>query len=232
MTRSFTPHLVKPNIKLAEAPTPDGERLTLYEHDGSYCIRWNNEELMHSEANASELLLGELAAGPLASHAHPSILIGGLGLGFTLKAVLEHLGPESTVHVAELIPAVVQWNREFMSGLNGLLLNDPRVEVFVDDVWNVIARAGRARYDAVLLDIDNGPDAMVQRQNARMYEHNGLQRIAAVLKPGGRAAVWSARPDHAFAQRFAEAGFSVRVVPAKLHANAKRCAYTIFVADR
>ena len=119
-----------------------------------------------------------------------------------------------------------------MSGLNGLLLNDPRVEVFVDDVWNVIARAGRARYDAVLLDIDNGPDAMVQRQNARMYDPNGLQRIAAVLKPGGRAAVWSARPDHAFAQRFAEAGFSVRVVPAKLHANAKRCAYTIFVADR
>ena len=221
-----------PHFKLAEVPTPDGERLSLYEHDGSYCIRWNNEELMHSQANASELLLGELAAAPLAGHAHPSILIGGLGLGFTLKAVLAHLGPEATVHVAELIPAVVEWNQHYLLCLNGTLLQDPRVEVFVDDVWNVIARAGRARYDAVLLDIDNGPDAMVQQQNSRMYAPDGLQRIATVLKPGGRAAVWSARPDHGFARRFAEAGFEVQVVPAKLHANAKRCAYTIFVADK
>jgi spermidine synthase len=223
---------VKPNVKLAETATPDGERLVLYEHDGSYCIRLNGEELMHSSVSASELLLGELAAARLASHAHPSVLIGGLGLGFTLKSVLEQLGPEATVHVAELIPAVVDWNREFLSNVNGPLLNDPRVEVFVADVWDVIASAGRARYDALILDIDNGPTALVHQENARLYSHDGLKRITAVLKPGGRVAVWSARPDHGFAHRFAAAGFAVEVVPAKLYANAKRCAYTIYVADK
>ena len=223
---------MKPNLKLAEAATPDGARLTLHEHDGTFCIRVNTEELMHSAIHASEVLLGELAAAPLFAHAHPSVLIGGLGLGFTLKAVLEKLGPESTVHVAELIPAVVAWNREFLSGLNGALLKDPRVEIVVADVWDVIAQAGRARYDAVLLDIDNGPRAMVQKQNFRLYDRNGLQRIATVLKPGGRVVVWSARQDHDFAERLADVGFEVQVVPAKLYPNAKRCAYTIFVADK
>ena len=224
--------LVKPTRQLAETMTPDGARLTLHEHDGSYCIRLNTEELMHSSVHASELKLGELATAPLASHAHPWVLIGGLGLGFTLKAVLEKLGPESTVQVAELIPAVVAWNREFLSGLNGALLSDPRVEVFETDVGQVIAQAGRARYDAVLLDIDNGPVAMVQEQNGRIYDRAGLERIATVLKPGGRLVVWSAWPDHAFARRLGEAGFMVQMVPAKLYPNAKRCAYTIFVADR
>ena len=223
---------MKPNLKLAEAATPDGARLTLHEHDGTYCIRVNTEELMHSSIHTSELLLGELAAAPLLDHAHPSVLIGGLGLGFTLKAVLERLGPESTVHVAELIPAVVAWNREFLSGLNGALLNDPRVKIFVADVWDVIAQAGRARYDAVLLDIDNGPIALVQEQNSRLYNRDGLQRISAVLKPGGRVVVWSARPDHGFVERLSDAGYNVQVVPAKLYPNAKRCAYTIFVADK
>jgi spermidine synthase len=223
---------MKPNRKLAETTTPDGARLTLHEHDGTYCIRLNTEELMHSSVHASELRLGELATAPLLSHAHPWVLIGGLGLGFTLKAVLEKLGPESTVHVAELIPAVVAWNREFLSGLNGALLRDPRVKVFETDVWQVIAEAGRARYDAVLLDIDNGPVAMVQEQNGRIYHRAGLERIATLLKPGGRLVVWSAWPDHAFARRLGEAGFMVQMVPAKLYPNAKRCAYTIFVADR
>lgn len=226
------PPIVKPNLKLAETETPDGARLTLHEHDGSYCIRVNAEELMHSSIHASELLLGELATAPFLAHAHPSVLIGGLGLGFTLKGVLEKLGPESTVHVAELIPAVVAWNQELLSGLNGTLLVDPRVKIFVADVWDVIAQAGRARYDAVILDIDNGPTAMVQKQNFRLYDRSGVQRIATVLKPGGRVVIWSARPDHAFAQRLADAGYTVRVVPAKLYPNAKRCAYTIFVADK
>ena len=223
---------MKPTLKLAETATPDGARLALYEHDGSYCIRLNQEELMHSRLSASEQRLGELAAGPLASHAHPSVLIGGLGLGFTLKSVLDQLGPEATVHVAELIPAVVDWNRSFLLGLNGSLLSDPRVEIMVADVWDAIARVGHARYDAVLLDIDNGPEAMVQKQNARLYDRKGLEKIAAVLRPGGRAAIWSARPNHGFAQRLAGAGFAVEVVPAKLHTNAKRCACTIFVADK
>ena len=223
---------MKPTRKLAETRTPDGACLALYEHDGSYCIRLGKQELMHSSLSVSELRLGELATERLISHAHPSVLIGGLGLGFTLHSVLKTLGPDATVHVAELIPAVVDWNREFLSGLNGALLNDPRVEVIVEDVWEVMARAGRSHYDAVILDIDNGPDGLVQQENDRLYCHDGLLRLAAVLKPGGRAAIWSAWLDHGFIRRLSEAGFMVQTIPAKLHAHAKRCAYTIFVGDK
>ncbi len=223
---------MKPTLKLAETRTPDGARLALYEHDGTFCIRIGQEELMHSSLSISEVRLGELATERLAAHAHPSVLIGGLGLGFTLRSVLQSLGPDATVQVAELIPAVVDWNREFLAGLNGTLLDDPRVAVLVADVWEVIADAGRARYDAVVLDIDNGPDGLVQKQNDRVYGLDGLQRLAAVLKPGGRAAIWSAWLDHDFVRRLSDAGFMVQAVPAKLHPNARRCAYTIFVADK
>jgi spermidine synthase len=223
---------MKPTRKLAETLTPDGAKLALYEHDRSYCIRLGQEELMHSSLHASEILLGELGTERLASHAHPTVLIGGLGLGFTLRSVLKTLGPNANVEVAELMPAVVDWNREFLSGLNGALLNDPRVEVILADIWEVVARAGRPRYDAVILDIDNGPNGMVQKENDRMYHHDGLQRLASVLKTGGRATIWSARPDHGFCRRLSDAGFMVQVVPAKSHGHAKRCARTIFVAEK
>ena len=223
---------MKPTRKIAETRTPDGARLALYEHDGTYCIRLGQEELMHSSLSVSELRLGELATERLASHAHPSVLIGGLGLGFTLRSVLKTLGPDATVQVAELIPDVVAWNREFLSSLNGTLLDDPRVEVIVADVREVIERGGRSRYDAVVLDIDNGPDGLVQERNDRLYHQEGLQRIATALKPGGRAAFWSAWLDHSFVRRLSGAGFVVQTIPAKLHANARRCAYTIFVADK
>jgi spermidine synthase len=223
---------LKPTVKLAETLTPDGARLALYEHDGEYCIRVGQEELMHSSHSISELLLGELATEQLASHANPTVLIGGLGLGYTLRAVLDRLSPDATVHVAELMPAVVEWNRKFLTGLNGSLLDDPRVHVMVSDVWEVIAAAGRSRYDAVMLDIDNGPNGMVQRRNDRLYQHDGLRRIATVLKMGGRATIWSAWPDHDFVRRLTDTGFTVRTVPAKLYPHAKRCAYTIFVADK
>jgi spermidine synthase len=223
---------LKPTVKLAETLTPDGALLTLYEHDGEYCIRVGREELMHSSHSLSELLLGELATEQLTTHANPTVLIGGLGLGYTLRAVLGKLSPDATVHVAELMPAVVEWNRKFLTGLNGSLLDDPRVQVMVSDVWEVIARAGRSHYDAVMLDIDNGPDGMVQKQNNRLYQHEGLRRIANVLKMSGRATIWSAWLDHGFIERLTDAGFTVRTVPAKLYPHAKRCAYTIFVADK
>ncbi|MDB6028589.1 MAG: spermine synthase [Verrucomicrobiales bacterium] len=223
---------MKPNIKLAEANTPDGALLVLYEHDGNFCIRLDGKELMNSTVATSEILLGDLATKHVANHDKPCVLIGGLGLGFTLRSVLENGGPEVSVHVAELMPAVVAWNREFLSGLNGKLLDDPRVHLFVEDVWHVIARGGRAKYDAILLDIDNGPFAMVQKENSRMYESSGLERISASLKPGGRVAIWSACPDHGFADRLTEVGFHVEIVRAKLFDTAKRCAYTIFVADK
>ncbi len=226
---------MKPHHKLAETKTPDGVPLTLEEHDGSFCIRINGLALMHSKATASELHLGALAAERLAAVPRARVLIGGLGLGFTLKAVLERAGPGALVEVAELIPEVVEWNHTFMAGLNGGLLKDPRVVVTVADVSEVIARAaqgdGAARYDAILVDIDNGPKDMVQKVNARLYTHRGIDVMAAALRPGGRAAIWSASDDRAYVSRLASAGFKVDVVRAASHAGGRARSYAIFVAD-
>jgi len=223
---------MKPNRKLAETTTPDGARLVLYEHDGAYCIRLNGQDLMHSSATASELRLGELAAETLSAQPQSLALLGGMGLGFTLKSLLAKGGPGAKVQVAELIPQVIDWNRNLLAHLNGSWLDDPRVEVLLRDVWSILAGAEPARYDALVLDIDNGPTAMVQKQNARLYSSKGLQQIAHVLKPHGRALFWSARPDPAFAQRLGRAGFKVGVVPAPLYAAAKRCAVSIYVAEK
>ena len=223
---------MKPNRKLAETTTPDGAHLVLYEHDGSYCIRLNGQDLMHSSVTASELRLGELAAETLSAQPESLALLGGVGLGFTLKSLLAKAGPGVKVQVAELIPQIVDWNRDLLAHLNGTLLDDPRVEVLLRDVWTVIAGAEPARYDALVLDIDNGPTAMVQKQNARLYSSKGLLQIARVLKPQGHALFWSARSDPAFAERLGRADFKVRVVPAPLYARAKRCAVSIYVAAK
>src|SRR5271165_1340593 len=158
---------MKPNLKLAETTTPDGARLILYEHDGAYCIRLNGQDLMHSSAVASELRLGELAAETFSRQRDSLCLLGGLGLGFTLKSLLEKCGTRVKIQVAELIPEIVDWNRNLLPHLNGSLLNDSRVEVLLQDVWTVIADSDPARYDALVLDIDNGPTAIVQKQNSR-----------------------------------------------------------------
>ena len=219
---------MKPERKLAETTLPSGARLMLHEHDGSYAIRLNGQTLMLSAQSASELLLGELAvAGPA-----DCVLVGGLGLGFSLRSVLAKTGPTAKIHVAELIPQIVDWNREFLTGINGKLVDDPRVTIFPDDVWNVLVHANRARYDALLLDIDNGPTAMVQQPNARLYKSSGIQLLLAALKPGGRAAIWSAVEDHAFADRLVLAGFRVEGKAHKLYEKAKRNGCVIYVADK
>ncbi len=219
------------NVRLAETTTPDGGRLALYEHDANFSIRLNGLQLMHSAAASSELLLGEVAVAGPGAFTTPRILIGGLGLGFTLKSVLQKVGRGATVQVAELGPEVVVWNRQFMSHLNGALLDDPRVEVLVADLWDLITHAGRACYDAVLVDVDNGPRALVQKQNSRLYSRNGLERIAAALKPGGRAVFWSADPAPAFPARLARAGFRVNTIPVRFCSTAQRCAGTIYTAE-
>jgi len=223
---------VKPNRKLAETTTPDGARLALYEHDGAYCIRLNGQDLMHSAASASEFRLGELAAEALTSRPESLSLIGGLGLGFTLKGLLEKSGSGAKVQVAELIPEIVDWNKTLLAHVNGRLVEDPRVEVLLKDVWSVVEGADLLRYDVLALDIDNGPTAMVQTQNSRLYTLKGLQRIAGALKPDGRALFWSASPDAAFGARLVRAGFNVQVVSAPRYAQAKRCAVSIYVADK
>ena len=138
----------------------------------------------------------------------PRVLIGGLGMGFTLRAALGAFGAEARIVVAELIPAVVRWARGPMAELFGACLDDPRVEVVEADVATRI-RAAKPRYDAILLDVDNGPEAMTQSANDDLYSLRGLAAARAALSPGGVLAVWSQGPDHAFAQRFAKAGFWV-----------------------
>jgi spermidine synthase len=222
---------MKPHIKLAEALSPDGKRLTLHAHDGHYSLRVDSKELMHSAATASELQLGQLAASRISGAGESQVLIGGLGLGFTLRSVLAVASPQTKVCVAELIPEIITWNRTHLAGLNGALLDDPRVTMLTENICSVLGRS-QSVYDAILLDIDNGPTAMVQSGNARLYDKRGIQRIAAALKPGGRAAIWSARPDEAFAYRLKQAGFTVEVVAAKLYATAKHNSYTIYIADK
>lgn len=224
---------MKPNITLAETKTPNGARMTLVEHDGDFCIRVNGQQLMHSSVSSSELQLGVLGCEMLGDRkAATRVLIGGLGLGFTLKSVLEALGPKAKVDVAELFPEIVAWNRTFLLGLNGQLLADPRVNVLEKDVRALIQRAAHAPYDAIMLDIDNGTTAMVKTENYALYSESGMKFIAAAVKPGGRAAVWSACPDTVIEKRLTKAGFIVQAVPAKLHDNAKRFAYMIYVADK
>lgn len=222
---------MKPSHTLAETTTSDGARLTLVEHDGSYCIRLNGQDLMNSRTSASEFLLGQLGCGRLSEIAEPRILIGGLGLGFTLKSVLEHVGLGARVEVAELFPEVIEWNRKFLGALNGGLLDDSRVEARAEDVFHTLKRSGPEAYDAILLDIDNGPTAMVQKANARLYDRRGLELLATCVKAAGRVAIWSAARDAGFEERMKRAHFVVEPVPAKIYPGAKRDAYTIYLAD-
>ena len=223
---------MKPVTLLATARTPEGAELTLHAHDTHFYLRVNRQPLMGTHASESEKVLARLACARSHAPAKARVLIGGLGFGFTLRQVLEIVGAEACVHVAELLPEVVAWNREFLGSVNGLLLDDTRVEVFVEDVFQVISRAPAGHYDAILLDVDNGPVAMVQDGNARLYQTQGFAVITQALKPGGRVVFWSASTDHAFAKRLAKAGFKVETVAAKAYPQAKRSTHTLFVADR
>jgi spermidine synthase len=213
---------------LAQTRTPRGDLLSLHEHDTEYFLKLNGRALMNSTGTASEVLLAELACK--GAHPAPRILIGGLGMGFTLKRVLEIVGPQAEVHVAELFPEVIAWYREFLTGLNGPILDEPRVKVVVADVFQLIRDGRNAKYDAILLDVDNGPIALVAGRNARLYEGSGFKAIRRALQPGGRVAFWSASDDAPFARRLSSGGFSVETIGAKSHPTAKRLAHRIYVA--
>ena len=205
--------------------------MSLAEHDGSYSISLDGKELMHSRANASELLLGSLGVARLNNETDARILIGGLGLGFTLKGALESVGNETTIEVAEMIPEVIEWNRTYLKNLNGSLLDHPQVEIRRMDVNRLIQETEPNTYDAILMDVDNGPNAMVSETNASLYSKNGIRSICKVLKNDGRLVVWSAGPDQEFEKRLGRAGLQVKAVRAKAHAGAKSHSHFLYMAD-
>jgi spermidine synthase len=213
---------------LATCSTPDGAKLTLHEHDGHHFLKVAGLQLMSTTASSSEEQMAELSCARLP--ARPRVLIGGLGFGFTLKRVLELTGPDAVVDIAELLPEVVAWNREFLHEVNGKLLDDPRVNVHVGDVYDLID--GRNRYHAILLDVDNGPDPFVQNINERIYAKPGIVRIKNALEPEGRVIFGSAHPDKSFAKSLQGMFKHVECISAKAYPKAKRFTHTLFVADR
>lgn len=221
---------MKPRVKLAES-TFTGGVLSLTEHDGSYSISLDGKELMHSRANASELLLGSLGVARLNNETDARVLIGGLGLGFTLKGVLESVEDKTIIEVAEMIPEVIEWNRTYLKNLNGSLIDHPQVEIRSVDVTRLIQQTEPNTYDAILLDVDNGPNAMVADTNASLYSKNGIRSICRALKNDGRLVVWSAGPDQGFEKRLERAGLQVEAVRAKAHAGAKSPSYFLFLGD-
>ncbi|HEX8308780.1 MAG TPA: MnmC family methyltransferase [Allosphingosinicella sp.] len=221
-----------PRVLIDSAPIPGGGgELRLIRRGDDFWIMLGSNALMSTRLRGSEEALGTLACERLAGRPRPAILIGGLGMGFTLRAALGALGRDSKVVVSELVPAIVKWARGPMAHVHAGSLDDPRVEVAMGDVGDLIAEA-RSSFDAVLLDVDNGPDALSRDSNDRLYDLDGLHRARAALKPGGLLAIWSAADDPAFSRRLAKAGFRVEEVTVRAHAGRKGAKHMIWLASR
>jgi spermidine synthase len=222
---------VKPWELLGRTSTPDGVELALTRRDREYVILAAGKSLMSSRMHGSEEALATLACRALRRRAEPAVLVGGLGMGYTLRAALDLLPVDATVVVAELVPAVVEWNRGPLGPLAGHPLSDRRVRVEVGDV-GAILRASRDRFDAVLLDVDNGPAAFSASGNDGLYADRGLAAARAALKIGGVLAVWSARDNRRFEQRLRYGRFEVEVerVRGRLKRGGPR--HTIFLGHK
>jgi spermidine synthase len=218
-----------PWVQLDSAKTPDGgQELRLKRRGSEFSIMLGANELMSSRLSGSEEALARLSCERLADRLQPEILIGGLGMGFTLRAALAGLGDDARIIVAELIPAVVAWARGPMAEVFGGCLDDPRVTIREADVGQII-RSQAWACDAILLDVDNGPEGIVHKANDALYGAAGLGAARAALKPGGVLAVWSQAPDSGFTRRLKQAGFAVDEV--KVRANGKRGArHVIWIA--
>lgn len=223
---------MKPWILLDRAQTPgDGAELFLYQRDTEFSIKADNDELMNSRVYGSEQALATLACRKVADHPKARVLIGGLGMGYTLRSALDELGAQAEVAVAELVPAVVRWNRGVLADLTGNPLADGRVTVHETDVAKLI-KTGRGIYDAIMLDVDNGPQALTLRENHWLYTINGLATAFAALRPKGVLAIWSSGPDAGFAKRLGQAGFDVDEVGVRGRKGGKGAHHTVWVAVR
>ncbi|HUQ45125.1 MAG TPA: hypothetical protein VM033_00655 [Gemmatimonadaceae bacterium] len=214
--------------RLAEARTPDGTVLVLFRHDGDYLIRADGAELMSTRHHHSEDQLAALACDSLRDEAGARVLIGGLGLGFTLIAALRMLPSDARVVVAELVRAVIDWNENPAYDLAGAALRDERVELRHADVAEVL-RESAAVFDGIMLDVDNGPDPMTTSGNGSLYTDAGVRMTAAALRPGGRIVYWSAQDHRKFERTLRRAGLTVETARVWSHGTSGAL-HTLFVA--
>lgn len=221
-----------PWLLLDSSPVPDSKvEMRLYQRGSEHSIVVDGQELMNSRVHSSEDALSELVCARLAGLSNPRVLIGGLGMGYTLAAALQRLGPEAEVVVAELVPAVVEWNRGYLAEFAGYPLQDPRVTVHEGDVGKLI-NAESHYYDAIVLDVDNGPEGLTRKGNDRLYSAAGLNAAGAALRPGGVLAVWSAGPDKIFSKRLQHAGFTVDEQRVRARGARGGAHHTIWLAAR
>ncbi len=207
-------------VQLGAAGVPGGEgELRLMQRGAEFSIFAGSAELMSSRLSGSEEALASMTCAKLASRARPHVLIGGLGMGFTLRTALAALGPDAAITLAELVPEVVAWARGPLAAIHGDSLSDPRLTIFEGDVRALIEGV-QARYDAILLDVDNGPAGLMRAANDDLYDPYGLLEAQKALRPGGVLAIWSAAPDDVFAQRLRRLHYAVE--EHRVRANGRR----------
>ena len=220
-----------PWVALDTAPIPGTtDELRLLQRGHEFLIRIGRDDLMNSRLSGSEEALATLTAARIGGRAGAKILIGGFGMGFTLRAALDALGADARLVVAELVPAVLAWGRGPLAHISADSLSDPRVEAREADVAGLI-RSSALAWDAILLDVDNGPEGLTRAENDRLYDAGGLAAARNALRPGGVLAVWSAHPDPAFTQRLARGGFRVEAVGVRA-GRARGARHTIWLAER
>ena len=220
-----------PWVEVDAAAVPGGARLRLMRRGDEFSIRLGGNELMNSRAGGSEEVLATATCERIGGHKAPALLIGGLGMGFTLRAALAVLPADARVTVAELVPEVIAWARGPMAAVFAGSLDDPRVTIAEADVGGLIREASGA-CDAILLDVDNGPDGLSRPGNDRLYDAGGLGSARAALTPGGVLAVWSAGPDTAFTRRLKQAGFAVEEVRARALGKRGGARHVIWLARK
>jgi len=224
---------VSPYIQLDKTSLPDGSLLTLHQQDGEFVLEYNGLELMSTNLTWSEQMLADLGCVDLLEGAptrpeHPRVLIGGLGMGFTLKRVLELVGSPATVDVAELMSQVIEWNRTYLVEHNGPLLDDPRTNVILADLFDCLGDGDT--YDAILIDIDDTPDAVITTDNVKLYTPDFLTLLRESLNPGGCLAYWMAEPSPKLEKALKKAGFNLEEHPAKPHEQWEEARHRIYVA--
>jgi spermidine synthase len=220
---------MKPQIKLATTWTPDGGEMQLYQHDRDFSIKINGLELMNSRQHESEQELARLGCAHLSGRKAPCVLIGGLGMGYTLRQALNLLGTDASVIVSELLPDVVRWNREYLKDLNSQPLQDERAQVITGDVFQLLSQSSD-RFDAILLDIDNGPIAMTDSGNQRLYSAAGMQVCRRALRKQGCLAIWSTEHNQGFEQILLGCGFKLRRYRVRAYQASKAKPLFIWVA--